>query len=92
MNSEELGAALKLVDAQIGDDWQDLPEGKTLTLHAASNGVGLSLSRVVALRLVAGQVQTRNMKGDLSAVAAADVFACTLDGGSSRSRKAGFST
>ncbi len=91
MNAQELEAALSLAEAKAEGDWQHLPEGKTMTLHVASNGVGLSVTKIKALRLAGTQVHTRNDKDDLCVVVATDVFACTVDAGGTRGRKAGFS-
>ena len=91
MNAEELEAVWNLAQVRTEDDWRVLPEGKTLTLHIASAGVGLGVSKVEAVRLSGSLVYARSTRGDLYAFAASDVFACTLDGAEARSRKAGFS-
>jgi hypothetical protein len=92
MNAEELDAALNLAQAGNEDDWRVLPEGKTLTLHVSSAGVGLAVSKVEAVRLSGTLVHARSARGDLYALVATDVFAFTIDGGETRGRKAGFST
>ncbi|MEN9577265.1 MAG: hypothetical protein RJA70_274 [Pseudomonadota bacterium] len=91
MNVEELQGALSLSGAQLAGEWYELPAGKLLTLHLASSGVGLGVTKIEALKLIGGQVHARNSRGDLYAFAMADVFACNIDLGESRGRKAGFS-
>ena len=68
-----------------------MPEGRTLTLHVAADGVGLTISKVEALKPDGTQLVARNVRGDLYVVNVSNVFACALDGAEERGRKAGFS-
>jgi hypothetical protein len=92
MNAEEFESALGLAGAKVTGEWHELPEGKLLTLHLASNGVGLGVTKIEALKTHGTQVHARNSRGDLFAFSVADVFACNVDLGETRGRKAGFSS
>lgn len=91
MNVAELESALSLAGIQVAGEWQELPDGKLLTLHLASSGVGLGVTKIEALKVHGNQIHARNSRGDLFAFSLADVFACNVDFGESRGRKAGFS-
>jgi hypothetical protein len=88
-----LRAVLDAASATVKDGWSQLPEGRTLTLHVAHDGVSLSISKVEAFRVVDGVLQAKNSKGELYLVGHDDVFAAALDrpaDPASGGRKAGF--
>lgn len=90
MTQEELQNVVSLAEARVDGEWNHLPEGKTMTVHVASGGVGLAVSRVGALRIVAPQLQLRTSRDELFVVSLADVFACAIDQAGNQARKAGF--
>ncbi len=69
-----------------------LPEGRTLTLHAAHAGVSLSISKVESLRHSGSIVRARNTKGEITLFRLEDLFAVMIEpsGEVGASRKAGF--
>ncbi|AKT40683.1 hypothetical protein [Chondromyces crocatus] len=93
MIDEILKVALDAAEAKTEKDgWTVLPEGRTLTLHAAHEGVGLNVTRVEALLVTGALVRARTSKGDTFLVPAKAVFAVALEGGtkSGGARRAGF--
>ena len=72
---------------------QELGEGRRLTLYAAHAGVPLTVTKVVALRVLdGGTIQARNDKGDRFFLALEDLFSAAVEGtgASANARKAGF--
>jgi hypothetical protein len=93
MTEEILRAALEAVEAKTDKDgWADLPEGRTMTLYAAHDGVSLNVAKVESLKITHNLVRARSVKGETFLLALTDVFAAALDGGGrpGHSRKAGF--
>ncbi|HEU4405035.1 MAG TPA: hypothetical protein VFS43_07060 [Polyangiaceae bacterium] len=92
MERGHLGVILATAGASQGDEgWSNLPEGKFLTLHAAHNGVGLTIGRGVAVRTEGSLIFLRTMKGETFVLDINDVFAGAVDGTAPASaRTAGF--
>jgi hypothetical protein len=90
MTAQELQNVIELSEATADGDWRKLPEGKTMTVHVASGGVGLAVSKVSSLRLAAPQVHLRTSREELFVVSLAEVFACAVDQAGNQGRKAGF--
>jgi hypothetical protein len=81
MTGEHLEAILKVAGAKSEKDgWNTLPDGATLTLHVAHDGVGMTVSRVEAIRQDGELVFARNPKRELFALARTDVYAVALEG------------
>jgi hypothetical protein len=93
MTSDHLEAILKNAHAKADKEgWQTLPEGGTLTLYASHDGVGLTVSRVEAVRQESDVVYARTTKRELFAVVRGDLFAVAVDAAASGQpvRRAGF--
>jgi hypothetical protein len=93
MTEEMLKAVLETAQAKIDKDGASaLPEGRTMTLYAAHDGVSLTVSKVESVRVAQGIVRARNAKGETFVLAATDLFAAAIDAGSesATARKAGF--
>lgn len=91
MTLEELKSTLVAGGATSDGEWEQLPEGRTATLHVACSGVGLSVARVTSVKFVSPLLHARTSRDELFVVASADVFACAFDaGGVTGGRKAGF--
>jgi hypothetical protein len=93
MTEEILRAALETAEAKTDKDgWAELPEGRTMTVYTAHDGVSLNISKIEALMTSQGLLRARSVKGETFLVALKDVFAAALDGGGKpgHSRKAGF--
>ncbi len=91
MTTEEFSEVLSLCGAKEKDGWAMVPEGRHLTVHLASGGVGLTIGRIVKVRAHGAQVQVHTSKEETYVVSAADVFACAFEDVEKRStRKAGF--
>jgi hypothetical protein len=74
------------------DGWATLPEGRLMTLHAAHDGVPLSVAKVEAVKVHGGVVRAKSAKGE-TIVAMEDLFAAAFEGGgdpTNPTRKAGF--
>ena len=90
MDKQHFQAIVNAVGAKESDNWWEVPEGKTVTLYASSNGVPLSIQRAVAIRVADKLFFAKTAKGETFVLQEADVFAGSIDGGASTSRKAGF--
>jgi len=90
MTQQELEGVMKLCESTAEGDWAQLPEGRSLTAHVASQGVSLSVSKICKLRSNGGQIQAITTRGETYVFSLADVFACAIDDSGTRSRKAGF--
>ncbi len=93
MVGEQLQAIFK--DAQAKADKEGftaLPEGTTATLYASHGGVGLTISRIEAVKVENGLATARTAKRETYLVAIGDVFAVALEGaaGNGPVRRAGF--
>lgn len=92
MTPDHLAALLASAEAKKDEKgWSKVPNGRLITLYAASNGVGLTVSRVEATRLKDGIVELRTVKNELFLVALADVYAGAIEAPpAAGGRKAGF--
>ena len=90
MTNEHLTALLELAGAESEGDWRVLPGERTMTLHAASGGVGLNVSKVTRLKLQGALVVAQNVREEVTIVRLEDVFAGAVEGEAKVSRKAGF--
>ncbi len=91
MTEAHLLALLAAAEAQPRPDgWHDAPEGRHLTLHLSHEGVGLGVSKVVALKSEAGILQARTVQGELFVVALSDIYAGAVESPKEAGRKAGF--
>ncbi len=94
MTEGMLHAILAEAQAKAGKEGdQALPEGRRLTLYAAHDGVGLTVTKLESLKLEAGIIRARNDKGETFLLSLEDVFAAATESGGSggsSGRKAGF--
>jgi hypothetical protein len=92
MVGEQLQAILSGAQAKADKDgFAALPEGTTATLYASHGGVGLTVSRVEAIKVEAGLVTARTAKRETYMFEVADVFAVAFEGTSNGPRRtAGF--
>lgn len=95
MTEEMLKAVFDTAQAKPDDDGgATLPEGKTMTLYAAHEGVSLTVTKVVSAKVTHGVVRARNSRGETFLVSIEDLYAAAVDGASepsaTRARKAGF--
>lgn len=90
MTSEHLSALLELAGATVEDGWSVLEGERTMTLHAAFQGVSLNVTRVQKVRVVGGLLHAMSARGELTVLSVADVFAGAVEGQSKAIRAAGF--
>jgi hypothetical protein len=94
MTGQQLEAILRVAGAKSEKDgWQALPEGSTMTLHVAHDGVGMTVSRIEAIKPDGELVYARNPKREVFVLAREDVYAVALEGEASAgkvARRAGF--
>lgn len=94
MTDDMLSAVLDTAGAKTSKDGESrLPQGGTMTLYAAHNGVSLTVTKIESLRRTDGVVRAKNLKGETFVLAVDDLFAAAVEGGSSNDgggRKAGF--
>jgi hypothetical protein len=93
MAEEMLKAVLETAQAKTdGAGATALPEGRSMTLYAAHDGVSLSVGKIESVRLGHGIVRAKNAKGEIFVLAMDDLFAAMVEPGSDApvGRKAGF--
>lgn len=91
MTTEELQEVLSLCEAQEVNGWFEVPEGRQLGVHLASNGVGLTINRITKVRRRADQVQVHTVREETYIFSVSDLFACAFEDKDKReNRKAGF--
>ncbi len=92
MTEEHFTALLTAAEAKKDDQGFMVPtHGKTWSLYVASGSVGLTVSRVEALKVEKSLLRARTVKGELYILALEDVFAGAIDSaGGGSSRRAGF--
>jgi hypothetical protein len=93
MTDEMLRGVLDAAQASTNTDgWEALPEGRTITLYAAQEGVSLTVAKVECVRTASGVLRARTTKGEVFFLPLAQIFAAAIDGGSTTAagRKAGF--
>ena len=91
MTNQHLAELLAAAEAEEDDDgWACAGQGRLITLHAASGGASLTVSRIEALRVDGGLVKARTVRGEMYLLALADVFAGAVETSASSARRAGF--
>jgi hypothetical protein len=91
MTQDQLTAILDAISAKPDKaGWTALPDGRTMTLYAAHDGVPLTVARAEAISVKNGLVRARTAKGELYLLVLEDVFAVAAEGPAAQARKAGF--
>jgi hypothetical protein len=93
MIGENLQTILENAQAKVEKDgFAVLPEGTTATLYLSHNGVGLTISRVIAIKAERGTLHARTNKRETFMLETGDLFAVALEGaqGGPPARRAGF--
>ncbi len=90
MEIEHLNALLELAGTDDEDSWRVIHDERTLTLHAASQGVGLNVAKIRRIRVDGPLLFAENQNGDAFVLRLDDVFAGSMDPSNKSSRKAGF--
>ncbi len=93
MVGDNLQTILENAQAKVEKDgFGVLPEGTTATLYLAHNGVGLTISRVNAIKVDRSTLHARTAKHETFTLDPGDLFAVALEGaqGGPPARRAGF--
>ena len=92
MVGDSLSSILEKAQAKADKDGLSvLPEGTTATLYAAHGGVGLTVSKVDAIKVERGMVTARTVKRETYMLELGDLFAVALEGAQGTpARRAGF--
>lgn len=93
MTEDMFRSVLETVSATADEEgWLNPPEGQTLTLYAAHDGVPLTVGKIASVRMGHGIVRARSTKGEQFFIAREDLFAMAVDGSAviRAGRKAGF--
>ena len=92
MTHDMLRTVLDTAQAKEVEGWQQLSEGRLLSLYTAHDGVSLVVQKIEAVRLAHSVLFARTSKGETFMLALEDVFAAACDAGttSPATRKAGF--
>ncbi len=90
MDSAHLDGLLELAGTELEGKWSILKDDRTLTLHAASAGVGLNVTKVRKIRVAGELIYAENAHGDTFLLPLAVVFAGSVDPPSKSNRQAGF--
>ena len=92
MSPEHLQALLAVAEAKKDEKgWSKVPNGRLITLYAASNGAGLTVSRIEAVRLEDGLLKLRTVRSEIFVLALVDVYGGAVEApAAAGGRKAGF--
>ena len=90
MTNEVFQSVLKLCEVSPKEGWQQLPEGRQLTIHLASGGVGLTISRITRVRAEGPHVEVRTLRDETFVFVLSDAFACAFEDSGAKARRAGF--
>lgn len=91
MDQPQFDSFLAAVPVEAGDGgWAEAPAERHITVHAAHDGVPLTVSKVEALRLDGSMVWARTRKGETYLLALSDIFALAVEAPKTSERKAGF--
>jgi hypothetical protein len=92
MVGDSLSTILEKANAKTDKDGLSvLPEGTSATLYASHNGVGLTVSRVDAVKVEKGLLHARTTKRETYVLELGDVFAVAFEGVQGiPARRAGF--
>ena len=91
MTNEHYQALLTIAGAKADPEgWSTTAEERWLTLHVSHDGVGLTVTRVVGLRLEGQLVFAKTSKGDQFVLSLGDVFAVSAEAPKEQTRQAGF--
>jgi hypothetical protein len=90
MDESHLKALLDAANVEQEGDWSVAAEDRTLTLHAASGGVGLNIAKISRLRVTGGLLHAESVRGELFVLKLSEVFAGSVEGAKPHGRKAGF--
>jgi hypothetical protein len=91
MTHDHLAAVLEAAAAKPdAEGWSRLPEGHSMALYAAHDGVPLAVTRVEALHVKGTLVRARTSKSEVYVLSLDDVFAAAVEGSGAPVRKAGF--
>jgi len=90
MTREQIESILKTAGAKSDKEGHGLPEGSNVTFHVAHDGASLSFPKIENVRFDGELVYAKSAKQQI-ALAATDVFAVAVEGGSAPARRpAGF--
>jgi hypothetical protein len=91
MTSEHFTALLEHLSAKTDKEgWSSLPDGRSMTVYAAHDGVPLTVARIEALSAKGPLVRIRTFKGEHYVLSLDDLFAVAADSTPAQTRKAGF--
>ena len=91
MTQEQLTAILEAISTKTDKaGWASLPDGRTLTLYAAHDGVQLTIARVEAMAAKNGLVRVRTVKGEMYLIVLEDLFAIAAEATPAQARRPGF--
>lgn len=91
MKQDQFESFLASVPVQPEEDgWFKAPAERHVTLHAAHEGVGLTVAKVEAVKLDGELVWARTRRGETYQLSLADLFALAVEAPKNAERKAGF--
>lgn len=81
MTDDLLRTILETAEAkQDKDGFHVLPEGRSLTLYGAHNGVSLTVTKVSALAISGDVIRAKSAKGQMYVLGRSVVFAANIEG------------
>ena len=90
MDAAHLESLMDVAGSDQEEGWSVLKDDRTLTLHAASSGVGLNVTKVRKVRVAGDLMFAENVVGDTFVLPLSAIFAGSVDPPSKASRQAGF--
>ena len=90
MEKKQLESLLSAFGLNASADWSELEDERTMTIHIASSGVAINLTKIRGVKVDGDLLLARNEHEDTSGVLAGDVVGLSVEGEGKGSRKAGF--
>jgi len=92
MDDKHYRALLEAARVSQDGPWSLVMDERTITLHLASDGVGLNVGKVVRLRHEGNLIFAENSSGEVYVLDLVHVYAASIEAGKKAGRKAGFTT
>jgi hypothetical protein len=91
MTEDHLTALLTTAEAKKDDKgFLKAAEGRYLSLHVASSGASLTVSKIEAVKTDKHLIHARTVRGEIFVLALEDIFAGSVEQPPNAGRKAGF--
>lgn len=91
MTQEHFQALLAAAETKTDKEgWAATADERWMTLHVSRDGVGMTVSRVIALKLSGELLFARSSRGEQFVLVLSDVYAASVEAPKEQTRQAGF--